>query len=169
MTPTNKALALSLLQTRPMAELAVLEKAMSDDPAFKDGHRWEMPHRRFYKLVDHEVVPVADHEAWIQWFVTEGQGFPSVARDAVGRGYAVSTIFLGIDTNVYTALPPRVFETQVFREDGATGETWRWATWEAAERGHRQVCDRLKAEMASEPLGMRNNGNESTGPSDPGS
>lgn len=143
--PWTKALALSLLQTRPLAELAVLEKAMTEDPAL-EARLWAMPHRRFYKLVGQEVVPVADHEEWMRWFMTE-PGFPLVSRDLVGHGLAVSTIFLGIDTNVYTHLPPRVFETCVFRGDGATGETWRWSTWADAVRGHAQVLARLRAEF----------------------
>lgn len=82
-----------------------------------------------------------------------------VAQEHVGP-YFVSTVWLGVNYN-FTWGPPLIFETMVFGESGedplsVSGtfdqlpldqDTYRYATREAAERGHRDMVALVRAEL----------------------
>jgi hypothetical protein len=50
----------------------------------------------------------------------------------------VSTVFLGLDHNLFGSGPPLLFETMVFGPYGGD-EQWRYSTWAEAEAGHKEV------------------------------
>jgi hypothetical protein len=71
-----------------------------------------------------------------------------------GAGWMVSTVFLAIDHQYSSGLPPLLFETMVFMtsEDGQRADPepvndehklhescWRYTTWEEARAGHAAV------------------------------
>jgi hypothetical protein len=84
-----------------------------------------------YILDGHEVVAEPDLTKWGQWMQTANR---IVAVDTVGTK-RVSTVFLGLDYK-FRDWPHELFETMVFPEC----ETLvRYATWDEAEAGHKQV------------------------------
>ena len=87
-----------------------------------------------YILDGQTPVPTEDVIEWAQWFETADR---QVADDQIGD-IRVSTVFTGIDYNFTQIGPPRVFETMIF--GGALSDReWRYATWEEAEAGHREL------------------------------
>lgn len=68
--------------------------------------------------------------------------------DTTIKNIRVSTVFLGIDTALLTPKAknaPAVFETMVFKENNEN-ETYRYATWEDAEKGHHKIVNKIKKE-----------------------
>jgi hypothetical protein len=96
-------------------------------------------------------VPCRDVRAWGRWYEAVGEG-RRVAIDDLGGGLTVSTVFLGLDHG-FGGRRPLLFETMVFRERGGDfpegDETWRYATWGEAERGHRSVVTRMRSVLAA--------------------
>jgi len=81
--------------------------------------------------------PCEDVRAWGRWFENSDR---SVADDHVGD-VRVSTVFLGLDHGWGGNMEVRrveLFETMVFG-GGIADATWRYATWEEAEVGHRNA------------------------------
>ena len=76
--------------------------------------------------------PIEDVAAWGRWFEKADR---TVANDSVGNT-SVSTVFIGLDMGLKGA--PLLFETMVFG-GGLADSEWRYATWEEAEEGHRNV------------------------------
>jgi hypothetical protein len=110
-----------------------------------------------YRLDDqHRPVkcPPMDLDAWAEWSKSY-QEHKHVAETTVGR-FWVSTIFLGKDHNWSRRGPGLFFETMVFRTDddgdrSATGEQWRFATWDDAVAGHATAvrrCERIERQEA---------------------
>jgi hypothetical protein len=100
-----------------------------------------------YILVGHEPVPEPDLFAWAAWFETADR---HVALDTVG-GYHVSTVFLGLDHNLFGDGPPLLFETMVFHLAGG-GEDLdmeRYTTWDEAVAGHARIVAALRAEISN--------------------
>jgi hypothetical protein len=96
----------------------------------------------YYRLDGHVPVPCADVLTWAQWFETADRG---VATDTLPTGVRVSTVFLGVDHGFSMAQRPVLFETMIFGGPHDQ-DTWRYATWEEAEKGHRQaVLDAARA------------------------
>jgi hypothetical protein len=99
-----------------------------------------------YILVDRVPVECRDLILWATWYgdATES-GDRIVAQDKIGD-YFVSTVFLGIDQSFYFRKPrtPILFETMVFIGDKNDGTQVRYATWNEAAEGHREVCKRLR-------------------------
>jgi len=94
---------------------------------------------------DHNVVPldIDDREAamreWGRFFEdTENR---RVGVDEIGD-VRVSTVFLGLN-HAFFSEEPLWFETMVFGGDHDQ-DMERYATWEQAEAGHREVVRRLK-------------------------
>jgi hypothetical protein len=89
----------------------------------------------FYKLAGHDPVQCASGRIWADWYETAGES-RVVARDEFD-GFVISTIFTGIDPSIEPSKePPLLFETMTFR-DGVAEDIIRYATWSAAEAGHR--------------------------------
>ena len=71
-----------------------------------------------------------------------------VAFDVVGES-RVSTVFIALDHSFLGDGPPILFETMVF--NGKEGELEsRYATWEEAEAGHKQVVEHIRATQKEE-------------------
>lgn len=98
-------------------------------------------------LKDREPVEV-DLMTWAEWFGTADR---SVAQTA-GRGYRVSTVFLGLDHRFGGGGPPLLFETMVFadRSDsvGADVDQRRYSTWDEAAAGHEEMVEEWREKTA---------------------
>lgn len=91
----------------------------------------------YFKLDGKDTTPCTARE-WSEWFGSINQ---IVAEDMID-GARVSTMFVGVDLSAGTVEPPPLFETHVY-SGVKKGEFRRYATWEEAEKGHRDVCDHL--------------------------
>jgi hypothetical protein len=97
----------------------------------------------------HVPIPV-ECEVWSEWISRTMPQDRRVGGDMIGTIY-LSTVFLGLDHSFVDG-PPMYFETMAF--DKADERPWagleegdffeRYATWEAAELGHREKLERLK-------------------------
>jgi hypothetical protein len=87
-----------------------------------------------YKLVGHNAVEVEDLLEWAKSMESDNRIVGKTEKD----GVKVSTVFLGLDYNFGEGLP-LLFESMVFGGQH-DGETIRYATWEEAEMGHKQMC-----------------------------
>lgn len=95
----------------------------------------------YYKLVGTNAVPVADVLEWARTFEDRNR---YVALDRVGD-VKISTVFLGFN-HAFGESIPILFETMVF--GGALDETQqRYAMWELAEVGHREIVERVKKSL----------------------
>jgi hypothetical protein len=83
--------------------------------------------------------PEPDLLTWAKWFQTATR---QVAENAI-NDVRVSTVFLGVDHNLFGDGPPVLFETMVFGGD-LDQEQVRYSTWDEAERGHDEMCKRVK-------------------------
>jgi hypothetical protein len=68
-----------------------------------------------------------------------------IALDVI-NGYRISTVWMGIDHNFFRKGLPVIFETMIFKEDGAEGDDLagyqdRYCLKELALEGHRKACD----------------------------
>lgn len=91
--------------------------------------------KRHYILRDKQVVAIDDLHTWAQWMENNSRQ----VMHAFGKGYEISTVFLGIDHGFLNI--PLFFETMVF-EDGEIEDSMRYQTYEEAERGHIAMCRR---------------------------
>lgn len=90
---------------------------------------------------------------WVKWFGrAEQDGRLQVARDKVGAA-EVSTVFLGINTNVIPNGKPLVFETMMVRNGEGT-VMGRRATLATARTLHAQVLETLT--IANRRAGVAN-------------
>jgi hypothetical protein len=92
-----------------------------------------------YILEGREIVPVEFLE-WAEWFETNREA-RQLARDA-REGVEVSTVFLGLDHSFSQEGPPIVFESMIFGGE-LDGEMQRYATYDEALAGHRELCARV--------------------------
>lgn len=111
-----------------------------------------------YYILDEDNVPqaVLSVTAWGRWFERNGNRRRVAETETIDDDYSiirVSTVFLGLDhafpyftptdgngrvSVTYTPPPPILFETMIF--GGAhDGYQERYATWAAAEEGHRRA------------------------------
>lgn len=99
---------------------------------------------QWYKLEGHTPVPVPIARL-------DEIGGRMVAKTKAGPDVEVSTVFLALD-HASSGQEPQLFETMVF--GGALDqEQERYATWGAAEEGHRRWVERAKiADTASVSL-----------------
>lgn len=88
-----------------------------------------------------------------QWAaLMEDDAYKIVVQENVGP-YWVSTIWLGLDYNLFDG-PPLIFETMVFfqgKQEPAIEwggmDCYRWPTEDAAKAGHEEVCTLVRATM----------------------
>lgn len=101
--------------------------------------------RMYWKLgPSHEVVPAS----LLEWSEMMGDiesrrvGYDEVVTK---HGYVkVSTVFLGLDHGFGARGIKELFETMTFGGNADQVLIARYATWEAAERGHKVTVNRLK-------------------------
>jgi hypothetical protein len=88
------------------------------------------------RYILHGTVPVEEPDllTWAQWFESAKR---HVADTWVTPTVRVSTVFLGLD-HQWGDGPPLLWETMIFHE-GDSQETWRYATYHAAEQGHERA------------------------------
>jgi len=91
---------------------------------------------------NHNPVPCSDDNITIWGENLKANRF--IKQETTPTGYYVSTIFLGIDHSFNEGGKPILFETMVFppTEDGKKGaeeEMKRYATWDEAIQGHKDL------------------------------
>lgn len=94
---------------------------------------------------DHNPVPETDVLKWAQWFET----FNRHVRSEMVGPYHVSTVFLGLDMNLFDG-PPLLYETMVFRgiERVALDIQERCSTWDEAVAQHDRVAELMRKTIA---------------------
>ena len=98
---------------------------------------------KHYKLEGKEPRPAVDFADWALWFDTSNRRVAFTQA----RSVSVSTVFLGTDQALLPDDPPILFETKVFG-GSLDGEVRRYATWDEAERGHRETVARIERAQA---------------------
>ena len=93
-----------------------------------------------YILKGKMPVEETDLLKWANWFETAER---HVADDMVGKT-RVSTVFLGIDHNLFGTGKIILFETMIF---GGKHNDYqeRYSTWEEAEKGHKRALRLVRA------------------------
>jgi hypothetical protein len=99
-----------------------------------------------YVLEGHEPVPIDNTLEWAQWY--EKSENRRLAATSI-NGWQVSTVFLGIDNNMFSE-KPLLFETMIFSETqkkyhplfkkgfrkSLDNYCTRYVTWDEAMKGH---------------------------------
>jgi hypothetical protein len=104
-----------------------------------------------YILDGHKAVEEPDVIKWAKWFekgnrtVNKTTADVSLDGEKVGQ-VRISTVFLGIDHS-FDGGEPLLFETMVFGGK-LDQEMDRCETWEAAEKMHELMCERVKGSVA---------------------
>lgn len=102
---------------------------------------------RYILTSDGEPAPCDSLMAWAFWMESSGDE-RIVARDELPDGVTISTVFLGLDHNLWGRGAPILFETLIF--GGAHDrEMWRYATRQQAQDGHARVVRELRGRLAS--------------------
>ena len=106
-------------------------------------------HNGRYILVDKVPQIEPDLIKWAMWF--EDIENRIIAQENVEKDVRVSTTFLGLDYSFSGSNVPILFETRIF---GGRYDKYqqRYATWEAAEKGHKLAVQIAKGEI--EPDGV---------------
>jgi len=104
---------------------------------------------KYYILTDdHEIIEKPDFFEWANWFEKNYEhSLRIVKQETVWIWFFpkfVSTVFLGIDHNLFSEEVPILFETMVFDNAGNDELTNRYATWEEAQKGHQEIVRYLK-------------------------
>lgn len=118
--------------------MAQLRRSMADLPTI--GHYILNSH--------HDPIRVRPDE-WAVWFETADR---TVAKDVLPDGTEISTVFLGIDHNLWAPGPALLYETAVFKTDGDVEIIDRNATWEGAEALHARMVDRARKLLTARRL-----------------
>lgn len=96
----------------------------------------------YYILIDRLPVAV-DVLTWGNWF-------RDIEQRRIGddkfNGVRVSTVFLGLNHN-FGSGEPVLFETMIFGGP-LDNETWRYATYDQAERGHQEALTQAQIAAA---------------------
>ncbi len=100
-----------------------------------------------YILVGKTAEACDDPIKWGQWYQSVDR---HVANDQI-ESVQVSTVFLGLDHGLERGGPPSLFETMVFG-GMLDQEQERYATWEEAEEGHKEMVERVKQSLKQETL-----------------
>ena len=93
-----------------------------------------------YILDGHTPIPCEDEKKWSHWMASTDV---RIRYDTFGEN-EVSTVFLGLNHNFSGCGEPILFETCIL-SGVLQGELRRYETWEAAEVGHAEIVDRIKA------------------------
>lgn len=99
---------------------------------------------RYYRLEDHQVVPCPDVEIWA---IEQNDEDRHLVAETVIGDTEVRTVFFGIDASEGRDERPSVFVTKILWNDKPI-EHHFYATWEEAETGHREVCERIAKQAA---------------------
>ncbi len=91
-----------------------------------------------YILDGHKPVIENDLMKWGAWFETADR---RVVKTTLSKDVEVSTVFLGLDHS-FGKGPPILFETMVFGGK-FDQEMDRYSTWEEAEKGHKQMVEKI--------------------------
>lgn len=89
-------------------------------------------------ILEGKTPVLCDLMPWAKWYETADR---QVALTKI-KGTWISTIFLGLDFNL-TGGPPHLFETRVLGGK-LYGEQDRYSTWEEAEKGHKEMIERVE-------------------------
>lgn len=103
-----------------------------------------------YILDGHKAVPEPDLLKWGKWFEscnrTVKKDRATISFKGKDIGFVeVSTIFLGLDHR-FGEGDPLLFETMILGGP-LDQEMDRCSTWEAAEKMHEKMCERVKANI----------------------
>lgn len=90
---------------------------------------------------EHKVIRAFSAEQWGVWFETHKEE-RIVDYDKVYDNVEVSTVFLGLDHS-FGYGEKQLFETLVFG-GSMDGTMRRYATWEEAEKGHKEMVKEVK-------------------------
>lgn len=93
-----------------------------------------------YILKGKVPVKCKDVHEWGEWFEKAERHI----GDYKYRGIRISTVFLGLDHRYLGRGKPILFETIVFGGK-LDGEQERYCTWKEAEKGHKEMIERVKA------------------------
>jgi len=97
-----------------------------------------------YLLDGHDVVPCED---LLEWALNFERSERHVGLTNFDPDITVSTVFIGLDhSSGFHEGPPIVFETMVFGGK-LDGEMDRYCTWEQAERGHQEMCNKVEWDL----------------------
>ena len=101
--------------------------------------------RDYYYLLDDNKKPYKfTLREWGEWFQdSRGDDRRRVAEDEID-GKRISTVFLGMDHNLYGEGRPLIFETMVFDENGDEMYTNRYSLWEESLNGHEKAKEWVK-------------------------
>lgn len=101
--------------------------------------------RDYYYLLDENKNPYkCTLREWGEWFQdSRGDDRRRVAEDEID-GKRISTVFLGMDHNLYGEGRPLIFETMVFDENGHEMYTNRYSLWEESLNGHEKAKEWVK-------------------------
>ena len=94
---------------------------------------------KHYILQGREVIET-DLMTWAGFI--EGPG-KIIKQETTPNGYYVSTVFLGIDHNLFDTGRPLLFETMVWEKhkDGEEEVQERYSTYDEAEAGHKRFVE----------------------------
>ena len=100
----------------------------------------------YYKLIGKLAVPCSSDE-WVDWMEDHADD-RHVGDTLIANEIRVSTVFLGLDHNIYGDGPPVLFETMIFGKDdgGGLGDYQeRCSTWYEAEVLHEKAVMKATA------------------------
>lgn len=105
-----------------------------------------------YILDGHTPIEEPDILKWAKWFETADRHVKYDTADVKLDGkkigqIKISTVFIGIDHS-WGDGPPLLFETMVFGGE-LDQEQDRCSTWEAAEKMHELMCEKVKLSIKS--------------------
>jgi len=103
-----------------------------------------------YILDGKKAVECNDIRKWAEWMEEADR---RVAYDEI-NDVQVSTFFLGVFVNTFTDNRPVLFETMVFGDEDCELNNYsrKYATWNEAEAGHKEVVDMVKETMLEQVL-----------------
>lgn len=100
---------------------------------------------KFYILKGHKAVVVNEVKEWERWFETADR----TVGLTILEFYMISTVFIGIDFNLFDQETPLIFETMVFPMRGGIRmfndvDCKRYSTWDEAVKGHEKMVRKYK-------------------------
>lgn len=98
----------------------------------------------YYLLDENKKTYQCTLREWGDWFQdSRKDDRRRVAEDEID-GKRISTVFLGMDHNLYGKGHPLLFETMVFNEEGHDIWMDRYPTWDQSEKGHQIAKEWVK-------------------------
>lgn len=91
----------------------------------------------YYILKGTRVIPT-DAKTWAAWFEQATKDKARIIKqERVGK-YFISTVFIGLDHNLFDQSHPHIFESMVF-SGGESIDQDRYSTFGQALRGHQAI------------------------------